>query len=41
MAVAGKAEIKIGLWFGIGFAVAAIIVTFLQSLLLRGVRKGG
>jgi hypothetical protein len=38
--IPGKAEISIGLWFGIGFSVAAILVTFLQSLLLRGVRKG-
>jgi hypothetical protein len=39
--VPGKAEIKIGLFFGIGFAVAAILIAFLQMMTLRAVHRGG
>ncbi len=36
-----KTEIKYGLYLGIGFAIAFAIIAYLQTLILKSVRKNG
>lgn len=35
-----KSEMKMGFWVGLGVAVAFLVMTFIQLLVLRTVRAG-